>query len=130
MLMGAISCPPFQVLPCPSLASSSSSADWARDSFQAQVGKTVWQGLVEGWIGLALPPDSRSSLMAASIRYIIDGGGVTDTILHTAAEPFQQLGAFPAPQSSFMYWRLGIEFFVASRFRQSLPDDAHRSPAR
>jgi uncharacterized ion transporter superfamily protein YfcC len=29
---------------------------------------------------------------AASIRYIIDSGGVTDTILHAAAAPFTQLG--------------------------------------
>ena len=56
--------------------------------------KTVWQGLREGLIGLA--PSVPLILMAASIRYIIDSGGITDTILHAAAEPFQNLGAFPA----------------------------------
>jgi uncharacterized ion transporter superfamily protein YfcC len=74
-------------------------------------GKKVWQGLVEGWGGLA--PSVPLILMAASIRFIIDSGGVTDTILHAAAEPFQQLGAFPA--SIVVYaLALGIEFFIAS----------------
>ena len=74
-------------------------------------GKTVWQGLIEGWGGLA--PSVPLILMAASIRYIIDSGGVTDTILHAAAEPFQQLGAFPAALVVYLL-ALGIEFFIAS----------------
>jgi len=74
-------------------------------------GKKVWQGLVEGWGGLA--PSVPLILMAASIRYIIDSGGVTDTILHAAAEPFQQLGGFPAALVVYAL-ALGIEFFIAS----------------
>lgn len=74
-------------------------------------GKTVWQGLVEGLGGLA--PSVPLILMAASIRYIIDSGGVTDTILHAAADPFQQLGAFPAAVVVYAL-ALGIEFFIAS----------------
>lgn len=74
-------------------------------------GKTVWQGLIEGWGGLA--PSVPLILMAASIRFIIDSGGVTDTILHAAAEPFQQLGAFPAALVVYVL-ALGIEFFIAS----------------
>lgn len=74
-------------------------------------GKTVWQGLVEGLGGLA--PSVPLILMAASIRFIIDSGGVTDTILHAAAEPFQQLGAFPAAVVVYAL-ALGIEFFIAS----------------
>lgn len=74
-------------------------------------GKTVWQGLVEGWIGLA--PSVPLILMAASIRFIIDSGGVTDTILHAAADPFQKLGAFPAALVIYAL-ALGIEFFIAS----------------
>ena len=73
--------------------------------------KKVWQGLVEGWGGLA--PSVPLILMAASIRFIIDSGGVTDTILHSAAEPFQQLGAFPAAIVVYAL-ALGIEFFIAS----------------
>ncbi|MBL8062410.1 MAG: YfcC family protein [Anaerolineales bacterium] len=74
-------------------------------------GKTVWQGLIEGLGGLA--PSVPLILMAASIRYIIDSGGVTDTLLHAAAEPFQQLGAFPAALVVYVL-ALGIEFFIAS----------------
>ncbi|HUE99021.1 MAG TPA: SLC13 family permease [Anaerolineales bacterium] len=73
--------------------------------------KTVWQGLREGLIGLA--PSVPLILMAASIRYIIDSGGITDTILHAAAEPFQNLGAFPAALVVYIL-ALGIEFFIAS----------------
>ncbi len=74
-------------------------------------GKTVWQGLIEGWGGLA--PSVPLILMAASIRFIIDSGGATDTILHAAADPFQQLGAFPAAVVVYAL-ALGIEFFIAS----------------
>jgi uncharacterized ion transporter superfamily protein YfcC len=73
--------------------------------------KTVWRGLVEGLIGLA--PSVPLILMAASIRYIIDSGGITDTILHAAAEPFTNLGAFPAALVVYAL-ALGIEFFIAS----------------
>jgi uncharacterized ion transporter superfamily protein YfcC len=74
-------------------------------------GKTIWQGLIEGWGGLA--PSVPLILMAASIRYIIDSGGVTDTILHAAAEPFTQIGAFPGALVVYVL-ALGIEFFIAS----------------
>jgi uncharacterized ion transporter superfamily protein YfcC len=74
-------------------------------------GKKVWQGLIEGWGGLA--PSVPMILMAASIRFIIDSGGVTDTILHAAADPFQKLGAFPAALVVYVL-ALGIEFFIAS----------------
>ncbi len=73
--------------------------------------RTVWKGLLEGWGGLA--PSVPLILMAASIRYIIDSGGVTDTILHAAAEPFSQIGAFPAALVVYAL-ALGIEFFIAS----------------
>ena len=74
-------------------------------------GRKVWQGLIEGWGGLA--PSVPLILMAASIRYIIDSGGVTDTILHAASEPFKQLGPFPAAIVVYIL-ALGIEFFIAS----------------
>jgi len=74
-------------------------------------GKTVWKGLIEGWGGLA--PSVPLILMAASIRYIIDSGGVTDTILHAAAEPFTKIGAFPGAVVVYAL-ALGIEFFIAS----------------
>jgi len=73
--------------------------------------RTVWRGLGEGLVGLA--PSVPLILMAASIRYIIDSGGVTDTILHAAAKPFTELGAFPAALVVYLL-ALGIEFFIAS----------------
>ena len=73
--------------------------------------RVVWQGLKEGVIGLA--PSVPLIMMAASIRYIIDSGGVTDTILHAASGFFTSLGAFPASVVVYML-ALGIEFFVAS----------------
>lgn len=74
-------------------------------------GKKVWRGLVDGLGGLA--PSVPLILMAASIRYIIDRGGVTDTILHAAAAPFTHLGPFPAALVVYAL-ALGIEFFIAS----------------
>jgi uncharacterized ion transporter superfamily protein YfcC len=73
--------------------------------------KKVWRGLVEGLGGLA--PSIPLILMAASIRYIIDSGSVTDTILHAAAAPFSQLGTFSGVLVVYGL-ALGIEFFVAS----------------
>jgi uncharacterized ion transporter superfamily protein YfcC len=74
-------------------------------------GRKVRQGLLDGWSGLA--PSVPLILMAASIRYILDAGGVTDTILHAAAEPFSNLGPFPAALVIYGL-ALGIEFFIAS----------------
>ena len=74
-------------------------------------GRPVWRGLVEGLGGLA--PSVPLILMAASIRYIIDSGGVTDTILHAAARPFTELGSFPAALVVYVL-ALGIEFFIPS----------------
>ncbi len=51
--------------------------------------------------------------MAASIRYIIDSGSITDTILRAAAAPFTFLGAFPGAVTVYGL-ALGIEFFIAS----------------
>jgi uncharacterized ion transporter superfamily protein YfcC len=73
--------------------------------------RTVWRGLGEGMAGLA--PSVPLILMAASIRYIIDQGGVTDTLLHAAAEPFTEVGPFPAALVIYAL-ALGIEFFIAS----------------
>jgi len=73
--------------------------------------KKVWQGLGEGVAGLL--PSIPLILMAASIRFIIDSGGITDTILNAAAEQFQNLGAFPAAVVVYAL-ALGIEFFIAS----------------
>jgi uncharacterized ion transporter superfamily protein YfcC len=73
--------------------------------------KTVWRGLVEGLGGLA--PAIPLILMAASIRYIVDSGGITDTILHAAAQPLMHVT--PVVGALVVYvLALGIEFFIAS----------------
>jgi uncharacterized ion transporter superfamily protein YfcC len=73
--------------------------------------RKVWQGLVDGFGGLA--PSVPLILMAASIRFIIDRGAVTATILHAVATPFNHLRAFPAALVVYAL-ALGIEFFIAS----------------
>jgi len=73
--------------------------------------KTVWQGLLEGLRGLA--PAIPLILMAASIRYIVDSGGITDTILHAAVQPFA--GINPIAGALVVYvLALGMEFLIAS----------------
>jgi len=73
--------------------------------------KTVLQGLLEGLRGLA--PAIPLILMAASIRYIVDSGGITDTILHAAVQPFA--GINPIAGALVVYvLALGIEFLIAS----------------
>ena len=73
--------------------------------------KAVWKGLLEGLGGLA--PAIPLILMAASIRYIVDSGGITDTILHAAAQPFVSLN--PIAGALVVYaLALGIEFLIAS----------------
>ena len=73
--------------------------------------RKVWQGLTEGMGGLL--PSVPLSLMAASIRYIIDRGGVTDTLMYAASGPFIRSGPFVAAVAVYVL-ALGIEFFIAS----------------
>ncbi len=73
--------------------------------------KTVWRGLKEGLIGIA--PAVPLILMASSIRYIMDSGAVTDTLLHAAAEPFSQLSSFTATVVIYLL-ALGVEFLIPS----------------
>ncbi len=73
--------------------------------------KNVWSGLKDGMIGLA--PAVPLILMASSIRFILDSGEVTDTILHAAAEPLSQLGSLSAALVIYGL-ALGVEFFIGS----------------
>jgi uncharacterized ion transporter superfamily protein YfcC len=74
-------------------------------------GRTVGSGLLDGLKGIA--PSIPLILMAASIRLILDNGGVTDTILHAVSQPFQELGALPGALGIYVS-ALGIEFFISS----------------
>jgi len=73
--------------------------------------RRVWRGLTEGMGGLL--PSVPLILMAASIRYIIDRGGVTDTLMYAASGPFTRSGPFVAAVAVYAL-ALGIEFFIAS----------------
>jgi uncharacterized ion transporter superfamily protein YfcC len=73
--------------------------------------KTVWSGLKDGLVGLL--PAVPLILMASSIRFILDSGQVTDTILHAAAAPLSNLGAMPAAIVVYLL-ALGVEFFIGS----------------
>ncbi len=73
--------------------------------------KAVWSGLKDGMIGLL--PAVPLILMASSIRFILDSGQVTDTILHAAAAPLSNLGAMPAAIVIYLL-ALGVEFFIGS----------------
>lgn len=74
-------------------------------------GRQVWSGLKDGLIGML--PAVPLILMASSIRFILDSGEVTDTILHAAAVPLYNLGAMPASIVIYLL-ALGVEFFIGS----------------
>lgn len=73
--------------------------------------KAVFKALWEGITGIA--PGIILILMAVSIKHIVVSGGIMDTILHSAAQPFSQ--ASPILSAVIIYFlALFIEFFVAS----------------
>ncbi|MBT3391048.1 MAG: YfcC family protein [Chloroflexi bacterium] len=73
--------------------------------------KAVFKALWEGVSGIA--PGILLILMAVSIKHIVVSGGIMDTILHSAAQPFSQ--ASPFVSAVIIYFlALLIEFFVAS----------------
>jgi uncharacterized ion transporter superfamily protein YfcC len=77
----------------------------------AGVGKEAWKAAGEGLAGIA--PAIPLILMAASVKYIIASGGILDTILHNAANVFEN--ANPVTAALLIYFlTLIIEFFVSS----------------
>ncbi|MBN1303600.1 MAG: YfcC family protein [Anaerolineales bacterium] len=74
-------------------------------------GKTVLRGVWEGVTGIL--PGIPLILMAVSIKHIVVSGGILDTLLHAASQPFA--AAHPIVAALIIYLlALGIEFFVAS----------------
>lgn len=77
----------------------------------AGVGKDAWKAAGEGLAGIS--PAIPLILMAASVKYIIASGGILDTILHNAANVFEN--ANPVTAALLIYFlTLIIEFFVSS----------------
>jgi uncharacterized ion transporter superfamily protein YfcC len=74
-------------------------------------GRAVLKAVGQGLLGIA--PAIPLILMAASIKHIIAEGGILDTILHSASEPFSQASPFLAALAVYGLALL-IEFFVAS----------------
>jgi uncharacterized ion transporter superfamily protein YfcC len=52
----------------------------------AGAGRKVWAALLEGMIGIL--PGIPLILIAVSVRHIVVQGGIMDTILHWASQPF------------------------------------------
>ncbi len=74
-------------------------------------GRLVWQAVREGISGIA--PGIPLILMAASIKFIADSGGIMDTILHSAASSLT--GVSPFLGALLIYaLALVIEIFIAS----------------
>ena len=71
----------------------------------------LWKAMRDGLTGIA--PAIPLILMAASVGYIVEQGGILDTILYQASQPFARLGAYPATLLIYAL-ALVIEFFVAS----------------
>ena len=60
----------------------------------AGVGKAVWKAVWDGFLGIA--PAVPLLMMAASVRYIVQMGGILDTILHWASTAFTHVSPFAA----------------------------------
>lgn len=74
-------------------------------------GRTVGRALLDGWKGIAA--SIPLILMAASIRHIVVQGGILDTILHMASQPFQGASPFVSVLA-MLGLTLALEFFVPS----------------
>jgi len=73
--------------------------------------KLVGKAAMEGLIGIS--PAIPLVLMAASIRHIVYMGGILDTILYQASQPFLNAGPYGAAVLIYAL-ALFIEFFIAS----------------
>ena len=79
--------------------------------------RLMLKALGEGLSGIA--PAIPLILMAASIKYIVAQGGILDTILHSAAQPFTQASPFIAALAIY-FLALIMEFFIASGSAKAL----------
>lgn len=83
----------------------------------AGVGRGVWKAAWDGFTGIA--PAILLLLMAASVKFIFASGGILDTILHWAADYFNQVGPFVG--ALFIYLlTLVLELFITSGSAKAL----------
>jgi uncharacterized ion transporter superfamily protein YfcC len=83
----------------------------------AGAGKATWRAAWDGFLGIA--PAIPLLLMAASVRYIVQMGGILDTLLHSAASFTTNLNPFTAALSIYAL-TLILELFISSGSAKAL----------
>lgn len=83
----------------------------------AGVGKAVWKAVWDGFLGIA--PAVPMLMMAASVRYIVQMGGILDTILHWASTLTTGLNPFTAALAIYGL-TLVMELFITSGSAKAL----------
>jgi uncharacterized ion transporter superfamily protein YfcC len=83
----------------------------------AGVGRAVWKAVWDGFLGIL--PAVPLLMMAASVRYIVQMGGILDTILHWASTAFTHVSPFAA---ALMIYGLTLvmELFITSGSAKAL----------
>lgn len=83
----------------------------------AGVGRAVWKAAWDGFLGIA--PAVPLLMMAASVRYIVQMGGILDTILHSASSLTANLSPFAAALAIYGL-TLVMELFITSGSAKAL----------
>jgi uncharacterized ion transporter superfamily protein YfcC len=83
----------------------------------AGIGKAVWKATWDGFLGIA--PAVPLLMMAASVRYIVQMGGILDTILHWASTFTTGLNPFTAALAIYGL-TLVMELFITSGSAKAL----------
>ena len=83
----------------------------------AGAGKSTWKAAFEGFMGIA--PAIPLLLMAASVRYIVQMGGILDTLLHSASTLTANLTPFSAALAIYGL-TLVLELFITSGSAKAL----------
>jgi uncharacterized ion transporter superfamily protein YfcC len=83
----------------------------------AGVGKAVWKATWDGFLGIS--PAVPLLMMAASVRYIVQMGGILDTILHWASTLTSGLNPFTAALAIYGL-TLVMELFITSGSAKAL----------
>jgi uncharacterized ion transporter superfamily protein YfcC len=83
----------------------------------AGVGRAIWKAVWDGFLGIL--PAVPLLMMAASVRYIVQMGGILDTILHWASTAFTHVSPFAA---ALMIYGLTLvmELFITSGSAKAL----------
>ncbi|MFH2039387.1 MAG: SLC13 family permease [Chloroflexota bacterium] len=83
----------------------------------AGAGKATWRAAWDGFLGIA--PAIPLLLMAASVRYIVQMGGILDTLLHSASSLTANLTPFSAALAIYGL-TLVLELFITSGSAKAL----------